>query len=145
MRRYKSATPKNNRTLYDSPKKSNQKKRGRPKRYGKKFQLKAKRLRNSDGSTSFKILSKKGKELLIVIEAWNDILMRGKIASNTSQIPFRLIRVRVFNTSSGELLYARGLSFQENGVMNYHWKTSTKFIAKGLTLNIFFVLEKRVY
>jgi hypothetical protein len=98
---------KNNRTLYDSPKKSNQKKRGRPKRYGKKFQLKAKRLRNPDGSTSFKIISKKGKELLIVIEVWNDILMRGKRASNTSQIPFRLIRVRVFNASSGELLYAR--------------------------------------
>lgn len=98
---------KNNRTLYDSPKKSKQKKRGRTKRYGKKFQLSTKRLRSPDGSTSFKIISKKGKELLIVIEAWNDILMRGKRASDTSQIPFRLIRVRVFNASSGELLYAR--------------------------------------
>lgn len=98
---------KNNRTLYNSPKKSNRKKRGRPKRYGKKFRLNAKRLRNPDGSTSFKIISKKGKELLIVIEAWNDILMRGKKVSNTSQIPFRLIRVRVFNASSGKLLYAR--------------------------------------
>lgn len=98
---------KNNRILYDSPKKSYQIKRGRPKQYGKKFQLNAKPLKKPDDSTSFEIISKKGKKLLIVIEAWNDILMRGKRISNTSQIPFRLIRARVFDALSGELLYAR--------------------------------------
>jgi len=98
---------KNNRTLYDSPKKSKQIRRGRPKRYGKKFQLSSRRLRNPDGSASFKMVSKKGKELLIVIEVWNDILMRGKRTANTSQIPFRMVRIRVFSALSGELLYAR--------------------------------------
>lgn len=98
---------KNNRALFDSPKTSKRKGRGRPKRYGKKFRLSARRLRNPDGSATFRMLSKKGKELLIVIEAWNDILMRGKRTSDTSQIPFRLIRARVFCALSGELLYAR--------------------------------------
>jgi len=98
---------KNNRTFYESPKKSQRIQRGRPKRYGKKFQLNAQQLRNPDGSTSFKTLSKKGKELRIVMEVWNDLLMRGKRISDTSQIPFRLIRIRVYNALSGELLYAR--------------------------------------
>lgn len=103
---------KNNRTLYDSPKKSNRIKRGRPKRYGKKFRLNARRLRNPDGSATFKMTSKKGKELLIVIEAWNNILMRGKRTSNTSQIPFRLIRARVFCASSGELMNSQFKAFE---------------------------------
>jgi hypothetical protein len=98
---------KNNRSLYNSPKKSNRIKRGRPKQYGKKFRLSAKRLKNPDSSVSSKIMSKKGKELLIVIEAWNDMLMRGKRKLKISPIPFRLIRVRVFSASSGELMYAR--------------------------------------
>jgi hypothetical protein len=98
---------KNNRSLYNSPKKSNRVKRGRPRLYGKKFRLSAKRLRNPDSAASFETSSKKGKELLIVIEAWNDILMRGKRTLKISPIPFRLIRVRIFSASSGELIYER--------------------------------------
>lgn len=97
---------KNNRIFYNSPTEKRRKMRGRPKRYGKKFKLNAKQLRKSDESTSLKIVSKKGKELIVTIECWNNMLMRGSRKSDTSKIPFRLLRVRVCN-SSGELLFKR--------------------------------------
>jgi hypothetical protein len=98
---------KSNRTLYNSPSKSKRKKRGRPKQYGKKFRLNAQRLRSPDDSTSFKIMTTKGKELLIIIECWSDMLMRSKKIFSTSKIPFRLIRVRVFNSATSKLLFSR--------------------------------------
>lgn len=97
---------KNNRVFYDALPEKKRKSRGRPKRYGKKFQLNAKRLRSADESTDLKIISKKGKELTITIERWNNMRMRGKKGSDTSKTPLRLLRIRIYD-SSGELLFKR--------------------------------------
>ena len=97
---------KNNRVFYDALPEKRRKSRGRPKRYGKKFRLNAKRLRSADESTDLKIISPKGKELTITIECWNNMRMRGKKGSDTSKTPLRLLRIRIYD-SSGELLFKR--------------------------------------
>lgn len=97
---------KNNRIFYEALPEKKRKSRGRPKRYGKKFRLNSKRLRNADESTELKIISTKGKELTVKIECWNNMRMRGKKRFDTSKTPLRLLRIRVYD-SSGELLFKR--------------------------------------
>jgi hypothetical protein len=98
---------KNNRVFYEALPEIQQKKRGRPKRYGKKFKLNSKRLRRPDESCELKTVSKKGKDLTVTIECWNNMRMRGKKESNTSKIPLRLMRIRIYDSSSGKLMFKR--------------------------------------
>lgn len=97
---------KNNRVFYNAIPEKTRKSRGRPKRYGMKFCLNAKRLRMPDESTKLKITSKKGKELTVAIGCWNNMRMRGKKGSDTSKMPLRLLRIRVYD-GAGELLFKR--------------------------------------
>lgn len=98
---------KNNRVFYNALPNKKQKSRGRPKRYGKKFRLNAKRLRIADESTELKITSTKGKEFTVTIECWNNMLMRGKKGFDTSKMPLRLLKIRVYDSLSGELMFKR--------------------------------------
>ncbi len=98
-----------NRVLYRLPEPVDptKRKRGRPKRYGKRFDLK-------DGNTwgepdeqeEFEFRSKKGKSYQVVIEAWNDLIMRGKKDMPMHKNPFRLLRVLIFKPN-GDLLFTR--------------------------------------
>lgn len=98
---------KNNRVFYEALPEKKRKSRGRPKRYGKKFRLNSRRLRIADESTKLKITSTKGKELTATIECWNNMRMRGKKGFDTSKIPLRLLRIRVYDSLSGELMFKR--------------------------------------
>jgi hypothetical protein len=97
---------KNNRVFYNAVPDKKRKSRGRPKRYGKKFRLNAKRKRIADESTELKITNSKGKELTVTIECWNNMRMRGKKGSDTSSLSLRLLRIRVYD-AAGELLFKR--------------------------------------
>jgi DDE superfamily endonuclease len=97
---------KNNRVFYNALPDKKRKSRGRPKRYGKKFRLNAKRLSIADESTELKITSTKGKEFIVTIECWNNMRMRGKKGCDTSKTPLRLLRIRVHD-ATGELLFKR--------------------------------------
>ncbi|MBX3708735.1 MAG: hypothetical protein KIT56_05790 [Gammaproteobacteria bacterium] len=97
---------KNNRVFYNAIPEKKRKSRGQLKRYGTKFRLNAKRLRMADESTELKITSKKGKELTVTIECWNNMRMRGKKGSDTSKTSLRLLRIRVYDTA-GKLLFKR--------------------------------------
>ena len=98
-----------NRVLYRLPEPVDptERKRGRPRRYGKRFDLK-------DGNTwdtpdeqeEFEYCSKKGHHYKVVIEAWNDLIMRGKKDMPMHKNPFRLLRVLIFKPN-GDLLFTR--------------------------------------
>ena len=84
-----------------------EKKKGRPKCYGKKFKLKnQKTWGNNDEVFEFSTFNKKGKLQIVKIECWNNIFMRGHRQSDMSDCPFRLLRIQVFK-SSGDLLFQR--------------------------------------
>lgn len=98
---------RNNRTFYSSPvQKKRSKIRGRPKCYGKKFKLHAKRLRKPDECIEFKTFSKKGKEQIVRIECWNNMLMRGSRNADMAHCPFRLLKIQVYKPT-GELFFKR--------------------------------------
>jgi hypothetical protein len=61
-----------------------------------------------DEHIKFSQLTGTGKILSIKIEAWNEVIMRGKKGVKLSDYPIRLLRVQVFK-DSGELLFKRPL------------------------------------
>jgi len=83
------------------------KKRGRPKHYGARHELRnAITWRSFDEALEFEVSSKKGKRQIVTIECWNTLIMRGTRQSVLHDYPFRLLRIRVYK-ESGELLFKR--------------------------------------
>jgi hypothetical protein len=102
---------RNNRTLFypHVPDDTVPKKRGRPKIYGDAHKLNDQSTwREPDESIKFTQLSAQGKIQIIIIDCWNEIIMRGKKDCNLSDYPLRLLRVRVYK-ESGDLLFNRPL------------------------------------
>lgn len=104
---------KNNRTFYypyhadNEPPKRN---RGRPKKYGDKHALNDELTwRLPDETIEIEMFSKKGKSLVIKIEGWNNILMRGNKKAHVADCLFRLVRVRIYSRNDNELLFKRPL------------------------------------
>lgn len=97
---------RNNRLFYDPPREKRQRRPGRPRQYGKKFQLNAKRLRRPDETTTFNITTQRGKELTIIVEGWNAMRVRGKRQIDTSKLLFRLCRIRAYDVD-GSLVFKR--------------------------------------
>lgn len=98
-----------NRVLYRLPEAVDpaKRKRGRPRRYGERFDLKnGNTWGEPDEQEEFEYRSKKGKSYQVVIEAWNDLIMRGKKDMPMHKNPFRLLRVLIFKPN-GDLLFTR--------------------------------------
>lgn len=103
---------RNNRTFYYPIEETdglNQ--RGRPKKYGKKYVLKDETTRRAaDETVEFEELSKKGIIHRVKIDGWDSLIMRGNQDANVSDCHFRLLRVQVYKSSTGDaLLFKRPL------------------------------------
>lgn len=85
------------------------KKKGRPKQYGDKYNLRDQSTWNPpDATLNFELLSKKGKRQIVKITCWDTIIMRGTKQSTLYDYPFRLLQVCVYK-ESGDLLFNRPL------------------------------------
>lgn len=106
---------RNNRVLYRKAKSSEKKQRGRPKKYGNKFNLKDGRtFGKPEESDQFESHTKKGEAITVKIDSWDNIIIRGKKDKPMHDKPIRLIRVRIFN-KSGSLKYKRPLWLMASG------------------------------
>jgi Transposase DDE domain len=84
-------------------------KRGRPTVYGDLHKLNDPTTwHHPDEHIEFSQLTGTGKTLSIKIDAWNEVIMRGKKGVKLSDYPIRLLRVQVFK-ASGVLLFKRPL------------------------------------
>jgi hypothetical protein len=102
---------RNNRNFYypfeEEP--AGPKKRGRPKEYGEKHQLKDEESwHEPDEQIEFQLPNKKGEIQTVHVQCWNNLIMRGNRKSNMSDHPFRLLRVQIYN-ASGNLVFKRPL------------------------------------
>ncbi len=101
---------RSNRVLYQRAGAQEQKSRGRPKSYGQPF-----RLRDpvtwppAEACACFEITTKKGKCRLVQLQAWDQLLVRGKRNKPMHQIPLRLLRVRMLDPQSQEPVFKRDL------------------------------------
>lgn len=83
--------------------------RGRKKEFGEKMKLnepETHRLCHAKTQTTW--LTRKGFENTVMIECWNDMLIRGSRDFHSASHPFRLIKVTVQNTS-GETVFKKPL------------------------------------
>ncbi len=91
------------------------KKRGRPRVYGDVHALNnPETWREQDEAIEFLQISAYGKIQIIKIDAWNEMIMRGKKDCKLYDYPLRLLRVRVYK-ESGELLFKRPLWLSASG------------------------------
>lgn len=100
-----------NRVLYRLPPTidPSERKAGRPRRYGERFDLKdSQTWHEPDEQVESIWLTFNGKSNRVVIEAWDDLIMRGKKDMPMHENPFRLVRIRVFK-ENGQLLFQRPL------------------------------------
>jgi hypothetical protein len=92
------------------------KKKGRPKHYGERHDLRDQTTwETPDDTLTFELISKKDKRQIVTIECWDTMIMRGTHQSILHDYPFRLLRVRVYK-ESGELLFKRPLWLIAAGV-----------------------------
>ena len=101
---------RNSRNFYSIFEGSNEeRKRGRPKKYGDIHQLHHEETwKAPKESIEFTMKNKKNKIMIVTIDGWDSLIMRGKKGCPLSDYPFRLLRIRVYK-ESGELLYNRPL------------------------------------
>ena len=100
---------RSNRVLYYPAPQKNVVKKGRKKRFGYPFRLNDSATQQAaNEKITFEIISKKGKQQIVTIEGWNNIVMRGTQASNVSKNPLRLLKVCV-HKASGKLLFKKPL------------------------------------
>lgn len=100
---------RNNRVLHYAVIENGSVKKGRKKCFGGQFRLRDKDTwKTPDEAMEFEMTSKKGKQQIVKIECWNDIVMRGTTESNISKQALRLLRICVYK-SSGELLFKKPL------------------------------------
>ena len=102
-----------NRTFYRKAPVSNRcGSRGHPAWYGAAFSLQNPSTWSvPDETTTTHLTSRRGREYRVEIEAWHDLLMRGKrkpIPIPMQRYPFTLVRTRLYN-STGELAHSQPL------------------------------------
>lgn len=98
-----------NRVLYRLPKPVDptKRKRGRPRRYGERFSLKDQTTWGEpDEQEELSWTSSRGKSYRVVIQCWNDLIMRGKQDMPMHENPLRLFNISIFK-QNGELLFKR--------------------------------------
>lgn len=95
------------RSFVPSPHKSRSK--GHPTWYGERFELKAPETWGvPDGAVQTTYTSKQGRTYTVAIEAWDNLLMRGKRDLPRHDKPFTLVRVR-FLDAAGQPVFKRTL------------------------------------
>jgi len=94
---------------YEQDRASTHSKRGRPAVYGDLHKLNDHTTWHlPDEHIELSQLTGAGKKLCVKIDAWNEVIMRGKRSAKLSDYPLRLLRIQVFK-ASGELLFKRPL------------------------------------
>jgi len=99
---------RSNRIFYRQPKLANSGERGHPAWYGDKFSLRDPRSWHTpDDKVTTTFSSRRGKVYWVEIQAWHDLLMRGKYKKAVlpmQKYPFTLVRVTQYN-EKGESVY----------------------------------------
>lgn len=100
---------RSNRTLYLQADSKDQK-TGRPKKFGKKFNLKDKETwPEPSEKITIKDCNKHGEPIEIQIESWDKVLMRGKKTADVSDMPMRLVKIVYLRPGSQEPLFIKPL------------------------------------
>lgn len=92
------ARVRSNRVFYQSPPLvlENTPKRGCPKKYGSRFSLADPNTwHTSDETTTTQHITRKGRQLTVMIQAWHNMLMRGTKHEKMYRHPFTLMRISV--------------------------------------------------
>jgi hypothetical protein len=86
-----------NRAVYRQPEKTEPSPSGgHPPWYGKKMKLDDEAsLDPPDGGSQAEFITKKGRKLTVIVDTWDDILVRGKEGFASHEHPFTLARVRI--------------------------------------------------
>ena len=91
-------------------------KKGRPKKYGDKFDLKDERTHGRpDDFERFENQTKKGLPITIEVSGWNDLLMRGKRDMPMDEKPCRLMQVKILKKDDA-LMFNRPLWIMVSGM-----------------------------
>lgn len=106
---------RSNRVFHYQANKESNTKMGRKIRFGDQFKLKDKTTwREPDEQIKFTVTTKKGKKQIVKITCWNGIIMRGKQKANTSDHPFRLVKICVYK-QTGKLIFKKPLWLMVSG------------------------------
>ena len=100
---------RSNRVFYQQPNQPLIAKRGHPKWYGERFALKEPDTWHSpDEVSETTYQSSRGRQYRVVIESWNNMLMKGTRSFKMHQHPFTLVRIRYLN-ENGEPVFKHDL------------------------------------
>ena len=100
------ARMRGNRKLFHMPPQEKKTKRGRPQMYGEEFLLKSPSQPDLEEITT--TTNRKGNVRHVLLERWNDLIMRGSQEERTHKHPFDLLRVTVTD-KKGKPVYKRPL------------------------------------
>lgn len=123
---------RSNRVFYRQPQAEEQRRRGRPRWYGERFDLKdASTWGEAEQSDTLELTTAKGKVLYVKLQRWCNLLMRGKQECPMHKYPFDLLRVEV-KDANGEEVYRRPLWLIVFGKQRQHLdaKASYEFYQK---------------
>jgi len=91
---------RSNRVFYHKPRSTTPKKRGAPRRYGERFDLKDETTWGTPTQTQqLSFTTTRGKKRQVTLERWSDLLMRGSREHSMHQYPFDLVRVQLEDLS----------------------------------------------
>ncbi len=100
------ARVRSNRVFYQSnlAPKDDTPRRGCPKKYGARFSLKeSDTWHTPDETTTTQHLTRKGRQLTVMIQAWHNMLMRGTQQEKMYRHPFTLMRISVIDDTNTPL------------------------------------------
>jgi hypothetical protein len=100
------ARMRGNRKLFRMPAANSQRRRGRPQVYGDELLLQDPSEPDLEEVTT--MTTRKGKECLVLLQRWNDVIMQGSKKERTHEHPFDLLRVTVTD-KKGKPVYRRPL------------------------------------
>ena len=103
------ARVRGNRTFYQKYNETDKSKKGHPTWYGERFSLNEPQTwHEPDSVAETTFTSRRGNQYFIKIEAWENMLMKGKDGRQMHKHPFRLLRIRSFN-ADGKPAFKRDL------------------------------------
>jgi Transposase DDE domain len=100
------ARVRGNRKFFRLPAPNSQTRRGRPQEYGEELVLQAPSEPDLEEVTT--MTTRKGRECQVLLQRWNDIVMRGSKEERTHEHPFDLLKVTVTD-KKGKPVYRRPL------------------------------------
>jgi len=127
------ARVRGNRKFFRLPAPNSRTRRGRPQEYGEELVLQAPSEPNLEEITT--TITRKGKECQVLLQRWNDIVMRGSKKERTHEHPFDLLKVTVTD-QKGKPVYRRPLWVIIVGIRRREVRSKDAHIAYGRRYDI---------